>query len=318
MGAHSDRVIQTSMPRLLRFLPIVYAATLLGEAGKVWWMFELLSHWRIFYLVVGFFLLLLFGIIRKWRSFFIILMIVGVHLLRVAPYIVLNPPHAVKTDRELSIVFANTYWLTNDQGKLISSMKVLNPDIIIFFEILEPNFVKVRDALPDYKYSNYTSGMYAFNVGYLSKKPVKEDITYFIPLVPTLELQTNLAGQAVEILGAHPYSPVDNEFVQRRDVLLYDLFAYAAAQEEPLIFGGDLNISPFSPLYQDLRSQFPMLHDSLEEFGIQNSWPVHLLPPFFSIPIDHAWTNSKLKVLERKMGPNTGSDHLPLFVRVGV
>lgn len=306
------------MFRLLRFLPIVYVTTLLGEFSQIWWLFELISHWRIFYVCVGIFLLLLFAMVQKMRSFSLVLMIMSVHLLRITPYIVLNAEISPKTSHELSVLFANTYWLAKSEAALVTSIRELDPDIILFFEILNPTFTQVKQKLKDYPYGEYTAAMYAFNIGYLSKVPVKKTVHYFVPFVPTLELETQLNGQPVSILGAHPYSPVDGEFVERRNTLLDELFAYASVQKKPVLLGGDLNITPFSPYYWQLKSGYPQLSDSLEKFGLQNSWPTHTLPNFFAIPIDHAWTNSKLKVFERKLGSQTGSDHFPLFVRVGI
>lgn len=306
------------MFRLLRFLPIVYVTTLLGEFSQIWWMFELVAHWRILYVCIGIGLLLLFAILRKMRSFSLVLMILSVHVLRITPYIVFDAQIAPKSSHELSILFANTYWLTKNEDTLVASIQELDPDIILFFEILNPAFTQVQHRLKDYSYGEYTPAMYAFNIGYLSKVPVKKTVHYFVPFVPTLELETQLNGQQVSVLGAHPYSPVDAEFVERRNTLLDELFAYASVQEESLLLGGDLNITPFSPYYWQLKNEYPQLSDSLEKFGLQNSWPTHTLPTFFAIPIDHAWTNAKLKVLERKLGPHTGSDHFPLFVRVGV
>ncbi len=306
------------MPRIVRYLPVVYSLSLVSELGNVWWIFELISHWRITYIIGGFFLLVLYALLRKSRSFFLVLCILGVHLWWVAPYLTFTHPTLQTTQDQLSVVFANTYWLTKSQDKVISSMHEMNPDIIFFFEMLEPSFTVVKQGLPEYKYSGYVHGMYAFNIAYLSRVPVKENVLYFVPLVPTLELKTQVNGKTVSIIGAHPHSPVDGEFVIFRNTLLNELFSYVSQLKDPALVGGDLNISPFAPEYAYLRKSFPQLHDSMENFGLQNTWPTHILPVLFSIPIDHAWSNEQLNVLERKTGPSTDSDHLPLFVRVGV
>jgi len=58
------------------------------------------------------------------------------------------------------------------------------------------------------------------------------------------------------------------------------------------------------------------LKDSEVGFGFQPTWFAPTGLPF--IPIDHLLTSRNVCVLERKIGPAIGSDHLPVFARIGV
>jgi endonuclease/exonuclease/phosphatase (EEP) superfamily protein YafD len=54
------------------------------------------------------------------------------------------------------------------------------------------------------------------------------------------------------------------------------------------------------------------LKDSEQGFGPQPSWSTEMLIPF--VPIDHFLVSNDIEVLNRVLGPNLGSDHLPVYV----
>jgi endonuclease/exonuclease/phosphatase (EEP) superfamily protein YafD len=56
------------------------------------------------------------------------------------------------------------------------------------------------------------------------------------------------------------------------------------------------------------------LKDSRVGFGWQPTWPTGSMS--LRIPIDHVLVEPDLVVLERQVGPDIGSDHLPVRVRL--
>lgn len=54
------------------------------------------------------------------------------------------------------------------------------------------------------------------------------------------------------------------------------------------------------------------LNDSEQGFGPQQSWSTELLIPV--VPIDHFLVSRDIEVTNRALGPNIGSDHLPVYV----
>jgi endonuclease/exonuclease/phosphatase (EEP) superfamily protein YafD len=90
-----------------------------------------------------------------------------------------------------------------------------------------------------------------------------------------------------------------------------------AARERygPTLVLGDLNVTPWSPHFRALLRE-GRLADSARGFGWQASWPAYSLP--LRIAIDHCLVSAEFTVLRRRLGPHVGSDHLPVFVEVGV
>jgi hypothetical protein len=61
---------------------------------------------------------------------------------------------------------------------------------------------------------------------------------------------------------------------------------------------GDLNVTPWSPHFRQL----------LQQTGLPAQ-----VPPL-RIPLDHCLVSPAFQVIERRVGPRLGSDHLPLIV----
>jgi endonuclease/exonuclease/phosphatase (EEP) superfamily protein YafD len=78
-----------------------------------------------------------------------------------------------------------------------------------------------------------------------------------------------------------------------------------------LVLLGDLNTTSWSPHFRDLINTAG-LKDSRAGFGIQPTWPAGT-PPLW-IPLDHCLVSPEIKVHDRRVGPNVGSDHFPVIV----
>jgi endonuclease/exonuclease/phosphatase (EEP) superfamily protein YafD len=77
---------------------------------------------------------------------------------------------------------------------------------------------------------------------------------------------------------------------------------------------GDFNVTPWSPLFADLLRDSG-LADSCRGFGWQPTWPTRL-PAMFRIPIDHCLHGAGVAIVDRRVGPEIGSDHLPLLLEL--
>ena len=80
--------------------------------------------------------------------------------------------------------------------------------------------------------------------------------------------------------------------------------------EEPAVVIGDLNTTPWSRLFARLVERTGLC-DSRAGFGIQASFPSDMA--FLRIPIDHLLASCAVGVRARRIGPQVGSDHLPVI-----
>lgn len=81
------------------------------------------------------------------------------------------------------------------------------------------------------------------------------------------------------------------------------------------VVAGDLNMTGWTPEFLSLQQDLN-LRDSRTGWGFQGSIP-DFVPEklaFLRLPIDHFLLSQGLAVVNRRIGPPTGSDHLPVWV----
>ena len=121
--------------------------------------------------------------------------------------------------------------------------------------------------------------------------------------------------EGFQLLATHPLPPISVDYARLRDEQLARIGALAAGLDGPLLLLGDLNITPWSHPYRRLMRDSG-LSDGATGFGVQPTWPAGK-PPLW-IPIDHTLHSEAVVVLDRRVGPDLGSDHYPVIVDFAV
>jgi endonuclease/exonuclease/phosphatase (EEP) superfamily protein YafD/photosystem II stability/assembly factor-like uncharacterized protein len=223
------------------------------------------------------------------------------------------------------------------------NVHVVHPEperVLEWIEGLDADFVLLEEVTPEWA-RLLESGLRGWTVNLLSPRPDPSGIALLVPRGaregwttlsaelrqmseiwgerPAVELR--LAGQGVRlaVLGVHLARPV-SEFeaqVQAADYRFLQSWCNErrGAGEEVLVLG-DFNTSPWSHRFRRLLDASGM-RDSLAGRGLQGTWPA-LLPAWLRLPIDHAVHSPGLVVTERRVGPDLGSDHLPLQLELRV
>jgi endonuclease/exonuclease/phosphatase family metal-dependent hydrolase len=132
------------------------------------------------------------------------------------------------------------------------------------------------------------------------------------PMPGLAEAVVNINGQRVRVFATHLDYRADPR-VRAQQVL--EMRGYLDRSADPTIVFGDLNATPWSYAFTELV-RGTCLRDSREGRGYQGSFPVGL--PFVRIPLDHVLVGDGVAVLRRELGPDVGSDHLPVEVDLAV
>lgn len=104
--------------------------------------------------------------------------------------------------------------------------------------------------------------------------------------VPSINATLLLNGIPVTLLGTHPLPPGSAEYARLRNDQLRAIATKVQASKGLTIVLGDLNATPW--------------------------WPAYL--PIGRIPLDHCLVSPSIYVINKQLGPNVGSDHLPVVI----
>ncbi len=316
----------------------------LGDRG-FWW--DLSSHFRMQYLVIQVAGLLLsvlsLKLARKSKvevlaTVVFLAFFAGLNLVQVAPYYTPKPDLArAQTGRSVKIMHFNVLGLLNRQeNEVAAAIRAAKPDMVDLVEYTEEwqRKLEATGVFRDYPYR--VSGQ--AHIALYSKVPLTHKRLFFVPRnMPVANTANILArfsldGHPVSLLVAHPVSPfLPNRLATQRksfDMWVNNRKHYG----ENLVIVGDLNTTPWSAEFKRLITQTD-LRDSQLGFGIQPSWPTFFIPFEFrnkhtaqpsrllqplAIPIDHVLVSPRIEVLDRRVGPFVGSDHLPVLAEIGI
>lgn len=307
----------------------IVGTTLLSLVGHVGWniFLELLSHFKLQYLIISLLLWVLLVIIKIQRHLILIgLFCVVINLTEILSFYV---PTGGLTDTaagNIRVLSSNLNINNKDYSKILSFVREERPDIAIFIEVNEAGdkqLSSLSDILP------YSVGVgdnsEHLEVAVYSKQPLGNKSGDFLmnSKNSTIIGDIKINGQVISLIATHPAPPFPPDLFPDRNKHLDEISQYVQHLKNPVVMAGDLNITMWSPYYKKFVSQ-TKLHNARQGFGILPSWPNHApytnyakIPPFLawllSIPIDHCLISPGIKVSNIRTGPNVDSDHLPLI-----
>ncbi|REJ76501.1 MAG: hypothetical protein DWQ29_16120 [Planctomycetota bacterium] len=287
-----------------------------GSLAGMAWVFELACHFRVQYLTV-----LLIGAItlaaaRSWRWCGVAALFAGWNALLIAPLYFAwesETPSAWVGER-WRIVSVNLYSGNRRPEMVIDFLRRETPDVVVAVELTERWHHQLQQLSAELPHQETFAGNGNFGIGVYSAWPIESAEFKSIGdgnLIVIARLQRE--GETLTVIGAHPFPPMGSAGVARRNRQLGKTGEVAAAVEGPLVLAGDLNTTSWSPAFGELLER-ASLFDTRRGFGVQPTWPAGRA--VLQIPIDHCLVSSDVRVVDRRVGPDVGSDHLPIVVDV--
>jgi endonuclease/exonuclease/phosphatase (EEP) superfamily protein YafD len=290
---------------------LVGAATVLGFLGRHWWVAELASHFRVqyFWLLAVAGLVLLLGRRVKWAGVGATLALANLWLIAPAYFPTTQP---ASKGRPLRVVSINVHTQNQRYEAVLDFIRGQRPDLVLLLEVDRRWAAKLRPLEADYPFSRTVERADNFGMAFYSRlafescevKGAERGFT------PTLVVRYAEPSRRWTFIGAHPLPPSSASYAQERNEEL-NYLAELAGAPHPVLLIGDLNCTPWSPYFQDLLNA-TRLRDSRRGHGIQATFPTWFAP--LLIPIDHCLVSPEIAIHARRIGPNLGSDHLPLIV----
>jgi endonuclease/exonuclease/phosphatase (EEP) superfamily protein YafD len=291
-------------------------ATVAGFFGRLWWVLELASHFRLQYSVFlagAFFIALLLG---RWSQAGVSGVLSVVNLTLIVP-LYLGGASAASGDPSIRVVLANVNSTNTAYEKFHQFLGTTRPDVIVVEELNQRWARELEAKQSDYRFSRTAVREDNFGIGLFSRLPfVSAEIVHLgTAWVPSVVARFEIEGQPLTVIGTHPVPPAGRAYAEYRNEQLHALALFVAAERGPIAILGDLNVTSWSPVFSDfLRATG--LHDSRRGYGLQPTWPVGL--PMFLIPIDHCLVSADVVVRARWVGPNIGSDHYPVVIDMAI
>lgn len=301
------RLIIWTLAGLIAAMTVLAFADRLDLGGRPGWVFDLLSHWPRHLALAG----LIVTALAFWRRAHA----AGVTALAAAAINIAlligvgghaSPQPAPEGARLIRIVSANVHGSMDALEKLADLSRDYGADIVAAYEVpdaLTPaDMARLFPALPTHILpSKRDNGWPLIRRSALAARDMLVGATMMFDGSHGVIIKGSLDD--VQIVATHPPSPRHPGLMHDRD---QQLAAAGAGIDttRPFIIAGDFNSTPWGRAYNAV----PGVRAGDPRF--EGTFPAFLGP--LGLPIDHIRFGG-LVLTDYRVGPDIGSDHLPLF-----
>ena len=292
---------------------VTFILSLLSFFGGLWWCFDLLTHFQVFYLPALAVSLAAALALRARTRIVLLSLGLAITTARIAP-LYLDQPASPEGGARLSVASFNIYADNSTPNEAIRYVRDSREDILVLLET-ETDWAKlVTEKTTGYRIVMSETRHGAFGMIVLAKIPLLSITPMYFerPNVVSAHIRLEFDGRPLSILAVHTPPPGRPEGGSIRDRQYVKIAEWVKQQSEPVIVIGDLNATAWSNPYRKLLDASGLV-DSENGFGYQPTWPG---TPCSMIPIDRCLHTPEITAVDRFIGEHCGSDHAPLHVRL--
>ncbi len=296
------------------------AAFGLGLLGREHWQADLLSHFRVQYVLALLLAGTYFVVRRRWLLLLPTLAVLAYAGWPVAEYFLPHATEAVGHDKWQLRVMSLNVEASNSRVDLVkAAIEQANPDLVFLPEATAAWAEVLAPLRTRYRYGTGDGAQGAFSLLLLSQLPVRDmrivqlsDVGWPAVIARICPSAAAEEKDCIGFVGIHPPPPMSAGLAaMRNDVFRALPDAIAKISPGSIIVAGDFNSTPWSPYFADLLAATG-LHDSALGFGIWPTWNSSLLP--LGLNIDHVLIGAGIAVRDHQVGGDVGSDHVPVIV----
>lgn len=308
------------------------AATLLllvasfgAYAGRGHKLLELLSHFRVQYLLGALACLALLLSLRSWSWAIVAALCCAVNLAHIVPrYLPASNDRDGAPANSFKLMLANVNFDNTQHERFVACVTAERPDLLVVQEVDHRwiEGMKPLEAAYPFRVAAPVDGD-GSGIALFSRLPLEDARVINLGdeaegVRPSITARVLLGGRFVSLLTIHPRAPIRAGHFELRNAQLADAARFAREMPEPRVFVGDLNTTVWSPYIADfLRDS--NLRDARRGSGLLPTFPTFApLGSPLMLPIDHCFVGEKVHVNAIRTGAPTGSDHLPLIVELNV
>ena len=303
----------------LRWLTRLALAGLVLASVAAWlaplgWPFELFVHFRLQLAVAAVLLVPMLWLAQSRVGALMAAAIAALHGLPEAHGLRAAPPVPTCAGTTLDVVAANVEFTNHDPSRLLDWVAKRSPDVVVLEEVT-PSWTAALSHVDGYPYVHVLPRNDPYGIALLSRWPLASFATVDLAGdgLASLSVVVQVSGQSVQLYGLHTRWPVLPALARLRDRSFLALAASVRAQRLPTVVVGDLNVTADSPAFARLLAQSG-LQDAYAGRGWQPTWSADFWP--LALRIDHALVSPSMCVEQAQVGPDIGSDHRPIAVRL--
>lgn len=309
--------------RFIALTVLVLIATLLAALATQFWLCELATHFTPFYALVAALCALGLALARAGRWCVVAAALFLWNAYPVVLFLFDAPATSAEGKQRFTVFHLNVGAGHDEPRRIVSHVRrnAKTIDVVILIEAtldFEPALAELKD---DYPYQITHLENSPFGMALASKHPIDYGAVSFKPAgrYAHIEATLKLPGRGVPLAlyAVHPPPPISGELAHARNAKLAHIAALAAAQPQatPMVVG-DFNVTPWSPYFVRFAKASSLV-PARNPRRFDHTWPVTFNNAHLGLAIDHSFAHPALPLVKREIGPDLGSDHLPVTVTFG-
>ena len=205
----------------------------------------------------------------------------------------------------------NVLYANHDHARTLDFLRQNDADVVVLMEV-PPHWTEALETLDDlYPYRLNCSDHRACRLAMLSRVPLRNASAGLADDGRTrvVDAVLRIGGGELRVMATHLSKGLSLDDYALQSQQLAGLLEHIGDATLPTVLAGDFNMAPWTPRLR----RFADRADLTIAPGLNGTWPA-MLPVPARIPIDHVMTGPGLRVVDRTVGPDVGSDHRPVTV----
>ena len=207
---------------------------------------------------------------------------------------------------------SNVYYANHQRRRIQNLVAEEDPDLVGLVEVSSSWLHRLKSLRERYPYYFEVPDEHYVGLALYSRLPLENARVLQLPgepSTPAIAATLKAPGGDVEVVLAHPMSPISADLVRRRNEQIRALAQYVRAAGRPLVIAGDFNLTMWNGGYRPLVD-VAELHNARQGYGVGPTWPSIWR---LGVPIDHILGTQAVQFRNFQVLGPVGSDHLPVL-----
>jgi endonuclease/exonuclease/phosphatase (EEP) superfamily protein YafD len=271
------------------------------------WPFVLVEHFRV-QLAIGAALVATAGFALRARSADLAAIATLVTLIAIVPDLS-APRRDVVAGTPVRLLSLNVLTENLHYAKAARLIADERPDVIALVEVNRAWLDALAPSVEGYARIEASREDH-FGVALYVRGQVRGEVRELTNGTPNIFAEASVDGAVFRVVVVHPTPPMSGRL--QNALMRYFAELGAEVRGDPrVVVAGDFNATPWSRTFATMMNT-SRLCDTRAGFGVQATRPADGW--LLRIPIDHVLTSCAIGVRDRRIGPDVGSDHLPVVV----